>query len=57
MELKILWLDMVFGMSRLPSGCTPAFGRVEAAARQVFDARAREGDEKVWSQPSKEDPG
>jgi hypothetical protein len=74
MELEILWLDMVFGMSVErtsngksknkgngwivePSGCTPAIGRVEAAARQVFDARAKEGDEKVWSQPSKEDPG
>src|SRR5260370_12284325 len=42
-----------------PWGCAQAFGRVEwrAAARQVFEARAREGDEKVWSQPSKEDPG
>jgi hypothetical protein len=73
MELDILWLDMVFWMSVErtsngksknkgngivePSGCTSAFGRVEAAARQVFDARAKEGDEKVWSQPSKEDPG
>jgi hypothetical protein len=28
-------------MSLRPSGCTPAFGRVEAAARRAFDTWAK----------------
>jgi hypothetical protein len=34
-------------LSLHPSGFTPAFGRVEAATRRAYDARAKEGAESI----------